>query len=217
MEDDVIRAAGGIVTAHRGFRDKVLIVHRRRYDDWTLPKGKLNPGESAPAAALREVREETGIVARLQSYVGAVAYEVNGKSKVVQFWRMSVEAEHPLEPNEEVASRVWLPFKKAISRLTYPLERELLRTAYGRSSTARKKSTGLGATIGDWMRWTFLNGRARSRLEREHRLVEITCEELSRRAMARAGTADEPPWMKGTRDRLAAVRHHLDENDEQAG
>src|ERR1700674_1290382 len=88
--NSVIQAAGGVLHRETSSGDEVLIVHRKRYGDWTLPKGKLKPGESFTEAALREVEEETGCSVHLDEYLGAIGYSVGELAKVVLFWRMSI-------------------------------------------------------------------------------------------------------------------------------
>lgn len=128
----VILAAGGVLCRRTPAGDEVLVVHRKRYGDWTLPKGKLKPGESFVAAALREVEEETGCVARLEEYLGAIGYEVNGVPKAVLFWRMSLVEQKKIEDHEEVAEVVWMPVAAAVQRLTHPDERAFaLRASEG--------------------------------------------------------------------------------------
>jgi 8-oxo-dGTP diphosphatase len=119
---DVILAAGGVVCRRTSKGDEILIVHRKRYGDWTLPKGKLRVGESFVAAAVREVEEETGCVARPEKYLGAIGYEVSGKPKAVLFWRMSLVAQKAIEDHEEVAEVLWMSLKEALERLTHPDE-----------------------------------------------------------------------------------------------
>ena len=107
----------------------MLVVHRKRYGDWTLPKGKLQPGESFIAAALREVEEETGCVVIPGRYLGAIGYAVNGIPKTVLFWRMSLVEQKEIEDHEEVAEVVWLPLAAAVQRLTHPDERAFVLRA----------------------------------------------------------------------------------------
>jgi 8-oxo-dGTP diphosphatase len=115
-----IRAAGGVV-----LRDgRVAVVHRPKYDDWSLPKGKLDPGESFEDAALREVEEETGLRCTLVRELPAVEYEVRGKPKLVRYWAMEVEDETPFEPNEEVDEVRWLEPDEALALLSYDRDRE---------------------------------------------------------------------------------------------
>ena len=117
-----IRAAGGIVWRRR----EVAIVHRKRYDDWTLPKGKVREGESLREAALREVKEETGCDATTRDLAGVLRYEVKGVPKVVVFWNMDLIREGPFRADEEVDQLEWLAPEKALATLDYPKERNLL-------------------------------------------------------------------------------------------
>jgi len=125
-----IVAAGGVVSRRTARGREYLVVHRRRYDDWTLPKGKLKAGESPEQAALREVEEETGYAVRLGEYLGEMRYEVRGVPKVVHLWRM--EPAGPagaISDPEEVESVSWLTAEEALGRLTHALEREALARA----------------------------------------------------------------------------------------
>src|SRR5215218_11001000 len=83
-----VKASGGVVW-RRGERGlEVVVVHRPRYDDWSLPKGKLDPGEDWEAAALREVEEEVGLRCVLEEELPATEYVVDGRPKRVRWWRM---------------------------------------------------------------------------------------------------------------------------------
>jgi 8-oxo-dGTP pyrophosphatase MutT (NUDIX family) len=124
----VVQAAGGIV--HRRDADgtwNVLLVHRPRYDDWTLPKGKADDGETPQDTARREVEEETGIRARLGSPAGETTYrDGRGRPKVVRYWLMEPEHEEPFAPNAEVDELRWCTREQAAAQLTYPHDRALL-------------------------------------------------------------------------------------------
>jgi 8-oxo-dGTP diphosphatase len=85
MENSNIRAAGGVLLRQGNRGPEVLVIHRSRYNDWTLPKGKLQGGESAEQAAIREVREETGYAVQLGGKIGDVHYVVDGVPKTVHF------------------------------------------------------------------------------------------------------------------------------------
>ncbi len=124
-----IRAAGGIVHRQNGGATEVLVVHRPRYEDWSLPKGKLDPGESLEQAALREVEEETGWRCRLGAHIGKNEYrDRHGRSKRVDWWLMDpIEGE--FEPNDEVDELVWLTPGDARALLTYERDGALLARA----------------------------------------------------------------------------------------
>jgi 8-oxo-dGTP diphosphatase len=110
------RAAGGIVV-----RDgRVLVVHRPRYDDWSLPKGKLRLGESWQAAALREVEEETGLRCRLGELAGSTRYGL----REVRYFRMTCDGEP--RPQNEVDEVRWVPLGEAAALLTHERDVELL-------------------------------------------------------------------------------------------
>jgi 8-oxo-dGTP pyrophosphatase MutT (NUDIX family) len=122
---DRIEAAGGVVV-----RDgQVALVHRPRYDDWTLPKGKLDTGESFEQAAVREVEEETGLRARLVRELPATTYEVNGRPKIVRYWLMEVADESPFVANDETDELRWVPVDEALRLLSYDRDRELVADA----------------------------------------------------------------------------------------
>jgi 8-oxo-dGTP diphosphatase len=117
-----VEAAGGVVA-----RDgRILLVHRPRYDDWTLPKGKLDPGESFEDAALREVEEETGLRCRLLGELPETRYTVNGRPKLVRYWLMEPEADAPFVPNDETDELRWVTAGEALSLLTYDRDRDVV-------------------------------------------------------------------------------------------
>ena len=127
MSDEEVKAAGGVPV-----RDgRVLLVHRPKYDDWTLPKGKLDAGESFEEAAIREVDEETGLRTRLVRELPAVYYEVRGRPKVVRYWLMEVESDPGFVPNDEVDELRWLEPAAARSLLSYDRDRDVLMAAVG--------------------------------------------------------------------------------------
>lgn len=124
-----ILAAGGILWSRSPAGRMMAIVRRTKYDDWSLPKGKLKRGETFEAAALREVREETGCDATMSTYVGMVRYAVGGDQKVVLFWNMDVRRARRIRSNAEIAELRWLPVDKALRLMTYSLERKVVRKA----------------------------------------------------------------------------------------
>ena len=124
---DAVRAAGGLVCrpGPAGLVE-VAIIHRPEYDDWSLPKGKLEPGEGAEEAALREVEEETGLRCRLGESIGCTAYiDKRGRPKTVCYWAMVVQSGR-FAPGQEVDQLRWLTVDEAVELLTYEHDRELL-------------------------------------------------------------------------------------------
>ncbi len=120
---DEVRAAGGVVV-----RDgRVCVVHRPRYDDWTLPKGKLDRGESFEDGALREVWEETGLRCRPLQELEPNTYEDHkGRPKVVRYWLMEPLEDTGFEPNDEVDEVCWLEIPAAAALMTYEHDQELV-------------------------------------------------------------------------------------------
>ena len=126
-----VEAAGGLVVRESAGLVEVAIVHRPRHDDWSLPKGKLGPGEEWASAALREVEEETGLRCELGEELGSVRYrDRKGRPKRVRWWRM-----RPLGgefvPGDEVDELRWLAPAEALELLDYEQDRELVRRTLG--------------------------------------------------------------------------------------
>jgi 8-oxo-dGTP diphosphatase len=117
----VIRAAGGIVV--RG--DDILIVHRPKYDDWSLPKGKCRSGEMDEACAIREVAEETGFECRIVRRLGATRYRAAAGAKVVQ-WFLMHRVRGDFEPGDEVDEIAWVPRGSALEAITFDVGAEQL-------------------------------------------------------------------------------------------
>lgn len=122
----LILAAGGILSRTAPDGEQILIVHRKRHGDCTLPKGKVKSGEALEQTALREVKEETGHVAALGEFLGTIAYSVEQRPKIVFSWRMEAVEEHPPDDHEEVESVEWVSVPAALERLTHPAERALV-------------------------------------------------------------------------------------------
>lgn len=135
--------AAGAVVSRKG--PEVLLVHRPKYDDWSFPKGKLDPGEHAVTAAVREVAEETGLDVRLGPPLHDQEYLVgNGtlRPKRVHYWAAAVVGDHDVtgyEPNAEIDELAWLSPAEAMDRLTYERDRETLEEW----AKVRKRSTPL--------------------------------------------------------------------------
>lgn len=121
-----IEASGGIVVHPTADGLRILVVHRQRYDDWTFPKGKNEPGEDSLEAALREVSEETGQRPHPVSVVGETNYPVGGIPKIIRWYGMRIAEPGPFVPNVEVDEIRWVDPEEAPDLLTYDHDRELL-------------------------------------------------------------------------------------------
>ncbi len=131
----LIRAAGAVVWRHGSHEPEVVLVHRPRYGDWSLPKGKLDQGELSPVAAVREVREETGLQVALGVPLPEQRYEVGAsdaepRPKVVNYWAARAGDDSDLsrfEPNDEVSDARWVSISSALRKLSYPHDVQLVR------------------------------------------------------------------------------------------
>ncbi len=123
-----VRAAGGVVwRLGRSGEPEVVVVHRPRYDDWSLPKGKCDPGESDEACALREVEEETGWSCVLGPELPVVSYvDRKGRTKEVRYWVMTLGGDDEFVANDEVDEARWLTVPDACTLLSYEHDCELL-------------------------------------------------------------------------------------------
>jgi 8-oxo-dGTP diphosphatase len=123
---DEVQAAGGVVWRRGGDGLEIAVVHRPRYDDWSLPKGKLDPGEGFEEAALREVEEETGLRCALGRELGETRYrDRKNRPKVVRYWAME-GGDGEFRPNDEVDELRWVAIDDAKGMLSYDFDRDLL-------------------------------------------------------------------------------------------
>ncbi|MGH2956443.1 MAG: NUDIX hydrolase [Solirubrobacterales bacterium] len=129
-EDPEVRAAGGVVLRRDDDgKTRASVIHRPKYGDWSLPKGKLEPGESWREAALREVEEETGMRCHAGRELPAVGYrDREGRRKRVRYWLMEPERGE-FAPHGEVDELRWVTPDEADELLTYDHDRELVRRA----------------------------------------------------------------------------------------
>ncbi|MDP9166252.1 MAG: NUDIX hydrolase [Actinomycetota bacterium] len=114
----------------------VAVVHRPRYDDWSLPKGKVDPGETEPVTAVREVLEETGYTSELGRRLALVSYPVDAGVKHVRYWAARTLGGQ-FVPNDEVDELLWLSTAHALKRLQYPHDRKVLRRFTKRAADTR--------------------------------------------------------------------------------
>ncbi len=124
-----VLAAGAVVwrASDDGAEPEVAVIHRPRYDDWSLPKGKVDAGESEPITAVREVHEETGYSSHLGRRLTSVSYRVETQGiKKVQYWAARA-VDGDFTPNDEVDELKWLPVSAAIKQVQYAHDRKVLR------------------------------------------------------------------------------------------
>ena len=129
MPNEAVLAAGAVLWrfGDDGGEPEVAVIHRPRYDDWSLPKGKVDVGESEPLTAVREVHEETGYFAHLGRRLPAVSYPVDKQGiKKVHYWAART-VEGDFTPNDEVDDLKWLPVSAAIKQVQYAHDRKVLR------------------------------------------------------------------------------------------
>lgn len=122
-----VLAGGAVVTRERGGRTEVALVHRKKYRDWSLPKGKTDNGETEPVAAVREVWEESGAQIRLGIPLDRKVYDLDKSTRKYVSWWAGI----PMEvirraPDSEVDVVAWLPIKAALKRLSYRQDRDLV-------------------------------------------------------------------------------------------
>jgi 8-oxo-dGTP diphosphatase len=127
-----IFAAGAVCWREVGKELMVAIIHRGRYQDWSFPKGKVDSGETLAEAAVREIKEETGLKVKLGVPLSTVSYPIDkGKTKVVHYWATKVSdkalANSKFKPDEEVSEVVWVKADQAFAKLSYKHDRELLQ------------------------------------------------------------------------------------------
>ena len=149
-----IRAAGAVVW-RPGSRDEtpeIAIIHRPRYDDWSLPKGKVDPGENEPITAVREIAEETGFRARLGRELTTVHYPVPQGAKQVRYWAAR-HVDGEFRANDEVDELKWLPAHQAMSELHYPHDRDVVNQFLAAPADTRSVLIVRHATAGSKSRF----------------------------------------------------------------
>lgn len=204
----VIRAAGGLIWRHTPDGPRVAVIHRGRYGDWSLPKGKLQGSESWHEAALREVKEETGCDVRITGPAGAACYEVNGSAKLVLFWSMVSVGECRFQPSEEVDRLEWLRPDEALRRLNYLQERKLLARVAGAPGQASFRDR-----LVRLRRWVFGKSVSYQRLENVLTAYSASLERRKRRTVSE----DETAWIDVAAGLLPEVERALEDEHMDGG
>lgn len=220
VDPPVTKAAGGILQRSTPRGDEVMVVYRKRHQDWTLPRGKVKDGESFQEAAMREVQDETGCSCRIGNYLGTISYSDNGVPKVVLFWKMTLLEDKGARNSEEIGEALWLPVPAAIERLTHTQEKALL----SRVGSLPKQSQlpvepampGAGHAAAPMphvsKNMSVENHRAHSRLLRECEAFRVELGFLERRS-ARADNF----WAIAAHEQLNNVLRCLESDDIEGG
>jgi 8-oxo-dGTP diphosphatase len=130
-----IFAAGTVIFKGRGLNQKIAVIHRPHREDWSFPKGKIDAPESAPAAAVRETLEETGLHVVLHQSLSPQEYIFDNLPKTVFYWRARLVKPPVFVPNEEADQLVWVSLKSALKLLTYEVDRQLAKEAFKAKDT----------------------------------------------------------------------------------
>jgi 8-oxo-dGTP pyrophosphatase MutT (NUDIX family) len=208
--DQLIRAAGAVLWRRSEADFEIAIVHRKRYDgDWTLPKGKLEGGESWRDAALREVKEETGYDAKILEFAGALTYQVDGKPKVVRYWHMLAQGKPSAHLDDEVEAVVWLPLDAAVKQLNYPLEQALVQQSH-------EGTDFLKAHMGSRRR-RFVGRISLQRLGATIETMEPELDALIEEAKQRPGNRFVGGWDRRSKRLLECAKQAHKEGDAERG
>ena len=213
--DEAVQAAGAVVLRQKkSGKTQVLIVHRPRYDDWSLPKGKLDPGENFEDAAVRELLEETGVTGRLLTELPDTQYcDRTGRAKHVRWWVMQPTAKAERPPDKEIDEVRWVGIEKGLRRLSYDSDRDLVTAALngcaGRTSLLVVRHT----MAGERRQWRG-DDRSRPLSKRGWRQAEAMVDQLAPYAVTRIISS---PYVRcvQTVEPLAAARGLEVEIDER--
>lgn len=134
--NEIVAAGGVVIDTERTNSPLVLLVHRPKYDDWSFPKGKLDPGETIEQAALREVKEETGLDCRIIENLPQVKYSYQNRDgrirlKVVHYFLMEFVAGRISVNLHEIDAAQWCEVSDAVGKLSYEHDRKLLASMFG--------------------------------------------------------------------------------------
>ncbi|MGZ4871372.1 MAG: NUDIX hydrolase [Candidatus Angelobacter sp.] len=223
VDPPVIKAAGGILQRSTPRGDEVMVVYRKRHQDWTLPRGKVKDGESFQEAAMREVQDETGCSCRIGNYLGTISYSDNGVPKVVLFWKMTLVEDKGARNSEEIGEALWLQVPAAIERLSHAQEKALLSRVGSlpkqselpvepRAPASQVMASQAVATPSQVRNLSVETHRAHSRLLRECEAFRVELGFLERRS-ARADNF----WAVAAHEQLNNVLRCLESDDIEGG
>jgi 8-oxo-dGTP diphosphatase len=220
VDPPVIKAAGGILQRSTPRGEEVMVVYRKRHQDWTLPRGKVKDGESFQEAAMREVKEETGCSCKIGNYLGTISYSDDGVPKVVLFWKMSVISEDNGSRNqEEIGEALWLPISAAIEKLSYAQEKTLLsrvgspaKEPQARAEPITPAESFFVATPAIADTSSAKGNRAYTRLLRECEAFRVELGFLERR-----NNQANNSWAAAAHEQLNNVQRSLAANDIEGG
>ncbi|MGZ4859503.1 MAG: NUDIX hydrolase [Candidatus Angelobacter sp.] len=223
VDPPVIKAAGGILQRSTPRGDEVMVVYRKRHQDWTLPRGKVKDGESFQEAAMREVQDETGCSCRIGNYLGTISYSDNGVPKVVLFWKMTLLEDKGTRNSEEIGEALWLQVPAAIERLSHAQEKALLSRVGSlpkqselpvepRAPASQVMASQAVATPSQVRNLSVETHRAHSRLLRECEAFRVELGFLERRS-ARADNF----WAVAAHEQLNNVLRCLESDDIEGG
>jgi ADP-ribose pyrophosphatase YjhB (NUDIX family) len=199
----MIHAAGGIVWRETSEGRKVAVVHRSRYDDWCLPKGKLEEKESWEEGALREVKEETGCEARIIGVAGPVSYEAGGQPKLVLFFTMDAIGECLFEQSREVKEVVWLSPEEALKKLDYEGEKAVLM-----ANAAHEE--GMLERLG---RWAAPGGDVSSHTTYSRLVSSIETFRVESQVRVKERKAEKESWAQAAQLLLSRTQAFLEKDD----
>jgi len=223
----VIKAAGGILQRSTPRGDEVMVVYRKRHQDWTLPRGKVKDGESFQEAAMREVQDETGCSCRIGNYLGTISYSDNGVPKVVLFWKMMLVEDKGARNSDEIGEALWLQVPTAIERLSHAQEKALLSRvgsipkqsempvatavpAQSYAAAAANQTVAAGPQVGRNL--SVETHRAHSRLLRECEAFRVELGFLERRS-----SRPDNFWAIAAHEQLNNVLRCLESDDIEGG
>jgi 8-oxo-dGTP pyrophosphatase MutT (NUDIX family) len=218
VDPPVIKAAGAILQRSTPRGDEVMVVYRKRHQDWTLPRGKVKDGESFQEAAIREVQEETGWSCRIGNYLGTISYADDGVPKVVLFWRMSLVEDKGNRNTEEIGEALWLQVPAAIERLTHAQEKALLSRVGSLPKQPQSPPEPVplvrpaAAALSRHSERSLEGNRAHARLLRECEAFRVELGFLERR-----NARTDNFWAEAAYEQLNNVQRCLETNDIEGG